>query len=115
MLAQTSSKAPHQPLLFNYSPPIPQSTAGNRGLKESSQPLYLKPQGPSHHGRKGYYFNVVCGFNGKIFGGLYSLAEAEEILKSFEGCRHQIAPREFGLIAERVIADSNLRKQQGAA
>ena len=107
MLAQTSSKAPHQPLLFNYSRPTPQPTAGNQGLKESSQPLYLKPQGTSHHGREGYFFNVVCGFNHKIFGGLYSLAEAQEILKAFENCRHQITPREFGLVAERVIAATN--------
>ena len=107
MLAQSSSKAPYQPALFNYSRAIPQSTAGSRGLKEGSQPLYLKPQGTSHHGREGYYFNIVCGFNHKIFGGLYSLAEAEEILKSFEHCRHQITPREFGVIAERVIAATN--------
>ena len=107
MLAQDNSKAPHQPLLFNYNRPNPQPTAGNRGLKEGSQALYLKPQGPSHHGRKGYYFNIVCSFNYKIFGGLYSLAEAEEILKSFGHCRHQITPREFGLVAERVIEATN--------
>ena len=108
MLAQSSSKAQVEQLpLLNYNPPIPQPTARSRGLEEVSQALHLKPQGPSHHGREGYYFNIVCGFNHKIFGGLYSLAEAEEILKSFEHCRHQITPREFGVIAERVIAATN--------
>jgi len=107
MLAQSSSKTPLQPALFNYNRPTPQPTAGNQGLKESSQALHLKPQGTSHHGREGYFFNIVCSFNHKIFGGLYSLAEAEQILKSFEHCKHQITPREFGLVAERVIAATN--------
>lgn len=103
MLAQ-DTKAPHQPLLLDYSAPISLSTVGNTGLKEGSQPLHLKPQGKSHHGRDGYFFNIVCNFNHKIFGGLYSLAEAEQILKAFEECRHQITAIEFGRVAERVIA-----------
>lgn len=100
--------------LFNYSPSIPQSTVENVGLTKDSQPLYLKPLGKSHHGREGYFFNIVCSFNGKIFGGLYSLREAEQILKAFEDCRHQITPREFGVVAERAIAESNRLKEVAA-
>ena len=106
MLAQDNSKAPFQPLLFNYNRPNPQPTAGDWGLKEVSQALYLKPQGTSHHGREGYYFQLYCGFNQKQFGGLYSLAESEKILDHFKEQRGQISAREFGLVAERVIAAS---------
>ncbi len=59
------------------------------------------------------YRNFRCGHNGKLFGGLYTLPEAERILSHFKGRRTRIDAREFGAVAERVIEWSN--QQQGVA
>ncbi len=64
--------------------------------------LSKRPTDSSHHGRRGYYFQLI-GCDGRQYGGLYLLAEADEILASFRGHRGEVSAREFGSVAERVI------------
>ena len=69
------------------------------------QPALLskRPTDSSHHGRRGYWFQLV-GCDSRQYGGLYSLAEADAILSAFKGHQGQITAADFGQVAERVIA-----------
>jgi hypothetical protein len=59
----------------------------------------------------GNWWNLRCGHNQKMFGGLYSAGERDQILRHFKGRREKIEPREFGIVAERIIAATNLQRR----
>ena len=52
------------------------------------------------------WWNIRCGCNHKMFGGLYSTAERDKFLLHFKGRRDQIELSEFAAIAERIIAET---------
>jgi hypothetical protein len=72
--------------------------------------IYATPSACKQPGG-GIWWNLRCGHNQKMFGGLYSTAEREQILRHFKGRRKRIEPREFGAVAERVINATNLQRR----
>ena len=79
-------------------------------VQPNAQPLLFKPKDSGHHGRPGYYFNAYCGYSGKQYGGLYSLAECDRINQIFEPIYGEFAIERFGLACNRTLKE--FRDQQ---
>lgn len=75
-----------------------------------TQPLYVKPRDASYHGREGYFFTLHCAYGNGQFGGLYSRLECDRILELLKPYSGLISPREFGIAADRAIAESTGRR-----
>lgn len=96
--------------LFDTSPAKAQRGSG-RIPQQSILALYATPSQCKQPGGLNWW-NIRCSYNRRMFGGLYSTAERDKILLAFDGRTAQVSPREFGAVAERVIAETN--KLQGA-
>ena len=55
------------------------------------------------------WWNIRCGYNQRMFGGLYSTAERDKFLTHFKGRRDEIGLNEFAIVAERIIAETYQR------
>lgn len=60
------------------------------------------------------WWNIRCGYNQRMFGGLYSTAERDKFLAHFKGRRDEIPLNEFAVVAERIIAEG-YQAEQGVA
>ncbi len=63
----------------------------------------------AHHRTDQDRYWLVCGYDGRPFGGLYYREEVDHILQHFERWRGPIRPSAFGIVAERAMMSRNQR------
>lgn len=61
----------------------------------------------SHHRADQDRYWLICGYDGRPFGGLYYREEVDHILQHFESWCGPILPSTFGVVASRAIALRN--------
>jgi hypothetical protein len=107
-----SNSSPRQQLnLFTREPsPRRLSTKAYSAHTLPLEATYATPSACKGSGGHNWW-NLRCGHNQKMFGGLYSAGERDQILRHFKGRREKIEPIEFGIVAERIIAATNLQRR----